>query len=89
MYDYSIKWCGRRYESIKDFCKFKNISLIEDSAQALGAFNNTSMQELGELVVVFHFILQKLRLLGDGGAITNNDELNEFARSVRDHGRKG
>ena len=25
---------------IKDFCKFKNISLIEDSAQGIGAFNN-------------------------------------------------
>lgn len=74
---------------IEDFCKLKDISLIEDSAQGIGAFNNGKHAgSWGVGGCISFYPAKVVGSLGDGGAIlTNNDELNEFARSIRDHGR--
>ena len=46
------------------------------------------MLVLGELVVAFPLSCKSYGLSWDGGAlITNNYELAQFARSIRDHGR--
>ena len=76
-------------EPILDFCKEKDIILIEDSAQGLGAFNNSKHSGSWGIGGCLSFYPAKIAGgLGDGGAlITNNDKLAKFARSVRDHGR--
>lgn len=76
-------------DPIKSFCDEKDIVLIEDSAQGIGAFNNGKHSGSWGVGGCLSFYPAKIiGCLGDGGAIiTNNDKLAEFARSVRDHGR--
>jgi len=76
-------------DPIKDFCYKNNIILIEDSAQGIGAFNNSKHAGSWGIGGCLSFYPAKvIGCLGDGGALlTNNDDLAEFARSVRDHGR--
>ena len=74
---------------IKDFCDKNNILLIEDSAQGIGAFNKGRHAGSWGIGGCLSFYPAKVvGCLGDGGAlITNNNDLADFARSVRDHGR--
>lgn len=74
---------------IKNFCDKNKIVLIEDSAQAIGAFNQGKHAGSWGIGGCLSFYPAKIiGCLGDGGAlITNNDNLAKFARSVRDHGR--
>ena len=74
---------------IKEFCDQNNLLLIEDSAQGIGAFNDGKHAGSWGIGGCISFYPAKIiGGLGDGGAlITNSDELAEFARSVRDHGR--
>lgn len=76
-------------EPIKNFCKENKIALVEDSAQGIGAFNdNKHAGSWGIGGCISFYPAKVIGSLGDGGAIiTNNDDLNEYARSVRDHGR--
>lgn len=76
-------------DPISEFCKKKKIQLIEDSAQAIGSFNNNKHAGSWGVGGCISFYPAKIvGSLGDGGAIiTNNDELCKFAKSVRDHGR--
>ena len=76
-------------DPIKNFCDNKNIYLIEDSAQGIGAFNKGKHAgSWGVGGCISFYPAKVVGSLGDGGAIiTNNDDLNDFARSVRDHGR--
>ncbi len=76
-------------EPILDFCNSRKISLIEDSAQAIGSFNNNKHAGSWGVGGCISFYPAKIiGGLGDGGAIiTNNDNLYKFAKSVRDHGR--
>ena len=74
---------------IKDFCDKNKIALIEDSAQGIGAFNKGKHAGAWGIAGCLSFYPAKVvGCLGDGGAlITNNDDLANYARSVRDHGR--
>ena len=74
---------------IKEFCEANNIILIEDSAQAIGAFNESSHAGSWGIGGCLSFYPAKVAGgLGDGGAlITNDDNLSNYAKSVRDHGR--
>ncbi len=74
---------------IMEFCDSNKIALIEDSAQALGAFNNNKHSGSWGIGGCLSFYPAKIiGCLGDGGAIiTNNNDLKEYAYSVRDHGR--
>ena len=76
-------------DPIENFCKRNKIALIEDSAQAIGAFNgNKHAGSWGIGGCLSFYPAKVVGSLGDGGAIiTNNDELAEYAKSVRDHGR--
>lgn len=73
---------------IKNFCEINNIKLIEDSAQGIGAFNEKHAGSWGVGGCISFYPAKVIGSLGDGGMIlTNNNELNHFSRSVRDHGR--
>lgn len=73
---------------IKDFCKSNNLVLVEDSAQGIGAFNKEHSGSWGIGGCLSFYPAKVIGSLGDGGMIlTNNDDLNNFSRSVRDHGR--
>jgi len=72
-------------------CQEKGISLIEDSAQSLGSFYPDG-RHIGTagLVGSFSFSAPKIISTGQGGAvITNNDEVAEKLRKLKDFGRSG
>ena len=77
-------------KKIMDIAQKHNLIVIEDSAQALGAeFNGKKAGSIG-LTGCFSFYPAKiLGCFGDGGAITtNNLEIAEKVRLLRDHGQK-
>jgi len=69
-------------------CRTRRITLIEDCAHAQGAsFQGISAGAFG-MAGGFSFYPTKILTTGAGGMIVTNDEgLNEYARSVRLHGR--
>jgi len=77
-------------KKIMDIAQKHNLIVIEDSAQALGAeFKGKKAGSIG-LTGCFSFYPAKiLGCFGDGGAITtNNLEIAEKVRLLRDHGQK-
>ncbi len=74
--------------SIKKIAEKHNLRLIEDNAQAIGAYG--SGFKVGELsdAATTSFIIQKnLGTFGDGGALlTNNPQIDERIRKLRNHG---
>lgn len=77
-------------DKIQEIATKHNLLIVEDAAQAHGATFNT--QKAGSFGIAngFSFYPTKnLGALGDGGAITTNDsELNELFRSLRNYGSK-
>lgn len=78
----------KRYEEFVTFCEDNGISLIEDSAQSLGSFyNGKHIGRFGK-IGSFSFSAPKIITTGQGGAlITDDDELNEKIKKIRDFGR--
>lgn len=74
---------------INEFCEENNIILVEDSAQGIGSFNNEKHSGSWGIGGCLSFYPAKVAGgIGDGGAlITDNYELAQYAKSVRDHGR--
>ncbi|AXX91781.1 aminotransferase, DegT/DnrJ/EryC1/StrS family [Malaciobacter molluscorum LMG 25693] len=78
-------------KAFEDLCKEKNIILIEDSAQSLGSFYPDG-RHIGTagLVGSFSFSAPKIISTGQGGAlITNDDEVANKIRRLKDFGRSG
>ncbi|MGB6327683.1 MAG: DegT/DnrJ/EryC1/StrS family aminotransferase [Halarcobacter sp.] len=78
-------------KAFEDLCKEKNIILIEDSAQSLGSFYPDG-RHIGTagLVGSFSFSAPKIISTGQGGAvITNNDDVANKLRRLKDFGRSG
>jgi perosamine synthetase len=78
-------------EAYKDYCKNHDIYLIEDSAQSLGSFYPNG-KHIGREGVVgsFSFSAPKVISTGQGGMlITDNDELADRIRRIKDFGRSG
>lgn len=73
---------------VVDFCQHHNLFLIEDSCQAFGSkWNDRFLGTFGDLGV-FSFTPHKIITTGQGGAIvTNNDELYEKVRKLKDFSR--
>ena len=74
--------------SINDIASAKNIAVVEDAAQAIGAENEgrraCSMSDVGCLSF---YPSKNLGGLGDGGMMTgNDDELEQKLRALRVHG---
>jgi len=78
-------------KAFENLCKEKNIILIEDSAQSLGSFYPDG-RHIGTagLVGSFSFSAPKIISTGQGGAlITNDDEVANKIRRLKDFGRSG
>lgn len=73
-----------------NYCKEKEIFLIEDAAQSLGSFcNGKHLGRFGR-IGSFSFSAPKIITTGQGGAlITDDKELFEKIKKIRDFGREG
>ena len=76
-----------RMDEIRDIAKQHKLLIIEDCAEALGAkYNGERVGIMGD-IGCFSFFGNKIITTGEGGmCITNNDELAERMRILRDHG---
>jgi dTDP-4-amino-4,6-dideoxygalactose transaminase len=73
---------------IADVCKKHNLKIVEDCAQAHGAyFEDKKAGNLGHASGFSFYPGKNLGALGDGGAITTNDD--ELAKCVRSLGNYG
>ena len=72
-----------------NFAKENNLEIIEDAAQSLGSyFKKDSHIGLQGAIGSFSFSMPKIITTGQGGAlITNNDELANSLRKLKDFGR--
>lgn len=82
---------GQLNSEIGDIVKFarsKNISIIEDCAQALGAKSDAGMAgSFGDIATFSFYPTKNLGASGDGGALATNDiDLNERIRKLRQYG---
>lgn len=75
-------------EEIRELCQDKKLFLIEDAAHAHGStINQKPAGSLGD-IGCFSFYPTKVMTTGEGGMITtNNDEIAEKARILRDQGK--
>jgi len=84
-----VHMCGSmaHVDKIQQLCKSKNILLIEDACQSLGAsFQKTSLGAFGAMGC-FSFDYVKTITCGEGGAvITNDNKLYTTAQAFADHG---
>ena len=77
--------------SIMDVAKRHNLSVIEDAAQAIGSEYHDGRRacSMGTIGCLSFFPSKNLGCLGDGGmAITNDPDLAERMRVLRNHGSK-
>jgi dTDP-4-amino-4,6-dideoxygalactose transaminase len=74
--------------SINSIAKKYNLLVIEDAAQAHGAlYNNKRTGNLGDAAGFSFYPGKNLGALGDAGAVTtNNDELAETIKALRNYG---
>ena len=77
------------YEGLEGFTKDKNIWLMADAAQSMGAeYNGKKIGNYGDVTTTSFFPAKPLGCYGDGGAIfTNNDDLAAKMESIRVHGK--
>ena len=78
-------------DQFSNFARINGIKLIEDAAQSLGSYypNKLHIGTVGE-IGSFSFSAPKIISTGQGGAlITNDDELADKIRKLKDFGRSG
>ena len=77
-------------DAINKIAKEKNISVVEDAAQAIGAkYHDRLAGNFGDTACFSFFPSKNLGAYGDGGFIsTNSDDLAESLRMLRVHGAK-
>lgn len=77
------------YDKILPLAKEKDLFVLEDAAQSLGAnFNGQKSGTFGNISATSFFPAKPLGCYGDGGAIfTDNDQLADKVRSIRIHGK--
>ncbi len=76
-------------DRIQSLAKSKNLLIIEDAAQAHGAENELGVKagNLGDAAGFSFYPSKNLGALGDGGAITTNDEnLFDVIKMIRNYG---
>jgi len=75
-------------ESIRSFCKENGLLLIEDNAQAHGCiYQHQKTGSLGDVACHSFYPGKNLGALGDGGAVTTDDEeLAQIIRSIANYG---
>lgn len=79
---------GSREEGILDIARKHNLKVIEDCAQAHGAFYGARrVGSLGDAAGFSFYPGKNLGCLGDGGAVTtNDDDLAKKIRALRNYG---
>ncbi len=79
-----------RMDRITEIAKKHRVKIIEDCAQCLGAkFNNRLTGTFGDIGCLSFYPTKPLGAFGDAGAIlTNNDEIAEKVRLLRNYGSK-
>jgi dTDP-4-amino-4,6-dideoxygalactose transaminase len=76
-------------DAIKDIAERYNIYIIEDACQAHGAlYKGRKVGALGDIACFSFYPTKNLGAYGDGGmVVTNNSELADKVRSLRNYGR--
>jgi dTDP-4-amino-4,6-dideoxygalactose transaminase len=76
-------------DPILDFARSRSLSVIEDAAQAHGAFyKGRKVGTLGDAACFSFYPGKNLGAFGEAGAVvTGSDELNDKVRILRDHGQ--
>ena len=82
--------CLAKVDTLKDIAKAHNLLLIADAAQAHGAhINSKKAGSFAEAAAFSFYPTKNLGALGDGGAITtNNEDLFETLKLLRNYGSK-
>ena len=80
----------KNIDEFVSFCKSRGLFLIEDAAQSLGSrVNGRHLGTFGD-IGSFSFSAPKIITTGQGGAlITNDEELFDRIKKIRDFGREG
>jgi dTDP-4-amino-4,6-dideoxygalactose transaminase len=78
-------------DALASVCERHGLLLLEDVAQAFGArYRGVAAGAKGTLAAFSFYPTKNLACAGDGGAVATNDaELADALRSLRDHGRNG
>jgi len=86
-----VHLCGQpaEMERVCEFAKKHNLKIIEDACQAHGAtYKGEKAGSIGDTGCFSFFPTKPLSALGDGGIVTTNDkEVAERIRQLRNHGR--
>jgi len=83
----AVHLCGQLVDmkAVSEFCKPKDIKIVEDACHAIGGKGVGDCQYSDMATFSFHPV--KTITMGEGGAITtNNPEMAETMRVVRNHG---
>ena len=78
------------FDSVKAFAEEQKIPIIEDACQAHGAtYKNKKVGSLSDVGCFSFYPTKNMTVGGDGGmATTDNDEIANEIKSIRDNGRK-
>ena len=78
------------FDSVKAFAEEQKIPIIEDACQAHGAtYKNKKVGSLSDVGCFSFYPTKNMTVGGDGGmSTTNNEEVADKIRSIRDNGRK-
>ena len=78
------------FDSVKTFAEEQKIPIIEDACQAHGAiYRNKKVGSLSDVGCFSFYPTKNMTVGGDGGmSTTNNEEIADKIKSVRDNGRK-
>jgi perosamine synthetase len=78
------------FDSVKAFAEEQKIPIIEDACQAHGAtYKNKKVGSLSDVGCFSFYPTKNMTVGGDGGMVTtNNDEIANEIKSIRDNGRK-
>jgi perosamine synthetase len=78
------------FESIKEFSEIQKIPIIEDACQAHGAiYKGKKVGSISDVGCFSFYPTKNMTVGGDGGMITtNNEEIADGVKALRDNGRK-
>lgn len=77
-------------DSLKKVCNEKNVPLVEDCAQAVGAeYKGKKVGSIGNVGCFSFYPSKNMTVCGDGGmVVTNSDEIRERVAMLKNHGMK-
>jgi len=78
------------FDSVKAFAEDKDIPIVEDACQAHGAtYKNKKVGSISDVGCFSFYPTKNMTVGGDGGmSTTNNEEIADEIKSIRDNGRK-